>query len=137
MSANAGSHGDPTKEDKGEKKRGRPPGSKNKPIPVLTPSEVSLPPSPTKSNPRAKSASPKRGKFFADARTDASIDLEYLKSCNPSVWPHKPGENIPPKSKSLYDKLDDVPLGCIPAELEVRLSINVLNPVDAMNRYGD
>ena len=81
MSGNTRDQGDPLKGDTEEKKRGRPLGSKNKTQPVLRPGEILPPPSPSKSKP----GSPKRAKSRANARTDASIDLAYLKLCDPSV----------------------------------------------------
>ena len=124
MLGNIGNQGDPIKGDAGEKKRGRPLGSKNKTQPVLTPADIMVPSSPSKSSSTVKSASPKRAKSRANTKTDASIDVPYLKSCNPSVWLKNPTEAlqvgpIPPETRSLYQKLDDVPFGCIPAQLKV------------------
>ena len=128
MSGNKGIQGEPVKEEVGEKKRGRPLGSKNKTQPVLTPGEILPPPSPSKSSSKGKPGSPKRAKSRANARTDASIDLAYLRSCTPSVKLKTPleaekKEPMPPKTRSLYERLDDVPVGCIPVELKVRLPI--------------
>ena len=128
MSGNTGNQEDPVKEKTGEIKRGRPLGSKNKTQPVLTPGEFFVPPSPSKSSSKAKPGSPKRAKSRANARTDASIDVAYLRSCTPSVKLKTPLEAekkgpMPPKTRSLYEKLDDVPVGCIPVELKVRLLI--------------
>ena len=133
MSGNTGRQGDPVKEEAGEKKRGRPLGSKNKTQPVLAPGEIFAPPSPSKSSSKGKPASPKRTKSRANARTDASIDLAYLKSCTPSVKLKTPLEAerkgpMPPRTRSLYEKLDDVPVGCIPVELKVSLSITFISP---------
>ena len=128
MPGNTGNEGDPEKEDIGARPRGRPPGSKNKIQPVLTSPESLAPSSLSKSSSKPKSGSPKRGKSRANVKLDASIELAYLKSCRPSVRLMTPAEAletgpIPPKIQSLYQKLDDVPLGCIPAELKVRLLI--------------
>lgn len=133
MSGNTGNQGDPVKEQMGEKKRGRPLGSKNKTQPTLTPEEIFVPPSPSKSSSKAKPGSPKRAKSRANARTDASIDLAYLRSCTPSVNLKTPLEAekkgpMPPKTRALYEKLDDVPVGCIPVELKVHLQITFISP---------
>ena len=133
MSDNTGNKGDPLREETGEKKRGRPLGSRNKTQPVLTPGESFVPPSPSRSSSKAKPGSPKRAKSRANARTDASIDLAYLRSCTPSVKLKTPLEaekkgSMPPKTRSLYEKLDDVPVGCIPVELKVRLPITFISP---------
>lgn len=130
MSGNIRNQGDPVKEETGEKKRGRPLGSKNKTQPVLTPGEVFVPPSPSKSSSKAKPGSPKRAKSRANARTDASIDLAYLKCCRPSVVLETIGEaieteSIPPETVSLLRRLNEVPYGCIPATLKVRLLMSL------------
>ena len=133
MSGNTGNRGDPMREETAEKKRGRPLGSKNKTQPVLTPGEIFAPPSPSKSSSKGKPGSPKRAKSRANARTDASIDLAYLRSCTPSVKLKTPLEAekkgpMPLKTRSLYEKLDDVPVGCVPVELKVRLSVIFIAP---------
>lgn len=132
MSGNTGNRGDPMREETAEKKRGRPLGSKNKTQPVLTPGEIFAPPSPSKSSSKGKSGSPKRAKSRANARTDASIDLAYLKSCRPSVVLETVGEAmetepISSDTMSLFQKLNEVPYGCIPATLKVRTLLSLIS----------
>ena len=132
MLGNTGNQGDPVKGEAGEKKRGRPLGSKHKTQPVAIPREILVPPSHYKSGSKAKPASPKRAKSRANARTDASIDLAYLKSCRPSVVLETVGEAMetepmPPETMSVFQKLNGVPYGCIPATLKVRLLMSLVS----------
>lgn len=129
MSGKASKQEDPVNEDTGEKKRGRPRGSTKK-TPILTSSEI-LGPSFPFSKPQSTSPkrSPKRAKSAINVRADASIDLAYLRSCDPSVRLKTPEEAVREalitlNPLSLYEKLYEVPLGCIPIELKVRLLIS-------------
>ena len=128
------------------KKRGRPPGSKNKAkeakhhdvqrydqfalpspgppssIPYLPSSE----PSDELSSSSCNTMSSREGILTLDRpRPDGVIDMTYLRICTPAVQRTDMGElkasakQVPPAVLSLYGKLRSIPPGSIPSELEV------------------
>lgn len=96
----------------------------------MVPSTIFEPPS-LGSGPRSRTASPSkspskgsRGKMFADAKKDSTIDMTYLESCTPSVslrtleTARKSGD-VPQAVMDLYMSLADTPGGSIPLALKV------------------
>ncbi|KAI4182004.1 MAG: hypothetical protein LQ346_006664 [Caloplaca aetnensis] len=97
----------------------------------MVPSTIFEPPS-LGSGPRSRTASPSkspskgsRGKMFADAKKDSTIDMTYLESCTPSVslrtleTARKSGD-VPQAVMDLYMSLADTPGGSIPLALKHR-----------------
>ncbi len=132
------------------KKRGRPPGSKNKTkqandhddqicdqftlphhsqpssIPDLPPLNSSAKPS----SPSRKCMSPREEVTYTlhGAKPVAAVDMAYLEVCTPAVRLTNlrdlkaSKKQIPPAVLSLYDKLSNIPPYAFPSELEVVLS---------------
>ena len=128
---------DDERDQKTDKRRGRPPGSKNKitqSLPVRhAPDEVTIQSTTSKvptnfdgdsskkkrKNPRSRSRS-----LSERAKSDSSIDMKYLASCRPRVRLMNDEQArlrgpLPPKVSDLLKLLNDGPSGSIPQEMQV------------------
>ena len=80
---------------------------------------------------RPKSASPrKNAKHIDQPRAPTSLDMPYLEICNPGVkmksfQEAKSRYNMPQSVMTLHTRLQDIPLGLIPLELEVGTRIQL------------